>query len=208
LAGFAATLIMGTPIFYLVREIDRRAVRAIDLRNTNLQLAENESRADKANRAKSLFLANMSHELRTPLNAVIGFSQIIKDETFGPTARDRYREYAGDILNAGQHLLDLITAAHDISKIEARKSCYTKSARALAVAGLVLAGCRFIYAAALDRSHKQQAGEPIMIADDSRLGSFDLCLASRPISTSFELVRHAPKFRGRIRIALRCGNHS
>jgi signal transduction histidine kinase len=117
----AATLIMGTLIFYLVREIDRRAVRAIDLRNTNLQLAESERRADEANRAKSLFLANMSHELRTPLNAVIGFSQIIKDETFGPTARDRYREYAGDILNAGQHLLDLITAVLDISKIEAKK---------------------------------------------------------------------------------------
>ncbi len=75
--------------------------------------------AELANRSKSEFLANMSHELRTPLNAVLGFSELIQSEIFGPLGNDRYREYAGDIKDAGQHLLDLINDILDLSKIEA-----------------------------------------------------------------------------------------
>src|SRR5713226_7659995 len=60
--------------------------------------------AEAANRAKSEFLANMSHELRTPLNAVIGFSEIIKDEMYGPAGDDRYRTYAVSIFQSGRHL--------------------------------------------------------------------------------------------------------
>ncbi len=77
------------------------------------------SEAEVANRSKSEFLANMSHELRTPLNAIIGFSEIIKNETFGPVGSTQYREYGGDIHEAGQHLLDLINDILDLSKIEA-----------------------------------------------------------------------------------------
>ena len=77
--------------------------------------------AVKANHMKSMFLATMSHELRTPLNAVIGFSQILEAETFGPLGNKRYREYAGIIEKAGQHLLDLINDILDMSKIEAGK---------------------------------------------------------------------------------------
>jgi signal transduction histidine kinase len=68
--------------------------------------------AEAANRAKSEFLANMSHELRTPLNAVIGFSEMIKVEMFGPVT-DRYRGYASDIFNSGSHLLELISEILD-----------------------------------------------------------------------------------------------
>ena len=75
--------------------------------------------AEVANRAKSEFLANMSHELRTPLNAVIGFSEIITTEAFGPDATVRYREYAADIMASGQHLLAVINDILDMSKIEA-----------------------------------------------------------------------------------------
>src|SRR5581483_7825463 len=49
-----------------------------------------------ANQAKSQFLANMSHELRTPLNAVLGFSDLIRQQSFGPDAGERYRDYAND----------------------------------------------------------------------------------------------------------------
>lgn len=77
--------------------------------------------AERASTAKSSFLANMSHELRTPLNAVMGFSELIKDEYFGPVGDNRYREYAGLIHGAGSHLLDLITDILDMSKIEAGK---------------------------------------------------------------------------------------
>ncbi len=74
--------------------------------------------AEIANRTKSEFLANMSHELRTPLNAIIGFSEIIKDETFGPVGSTKYRDYADDINESGQHLLTLINDILDLSKIE------------------------------------------------------------------------------------------
>ena len=78
-------------------------------------------RAEGANRAKSEFLANMSHELRTPLNAINGFSEIMMGEMFGPLGDRRYKEYAGDILSSGQHLLALINDILDMSKIEAGK---------------------------------------------------------------------------------------
>jgi two-component system cell cycle sensor histidine kinase PleC len=78
-------------------------------------------RAEGANRAKSEFLANMSHELRTPLNAINGFSEIMLGEMYGPLGDKRYRDYARDILNSGQHLLALINDILDMSKIEAGK---------------------------------------------------------------------------------------
>ena len=78
-------------------------------------------KAEGANRAKSEFLANMSHELRTPLNAINGFSEIMIAQMFGPLGDDRYKEYAQDINNSGQHLLALINDILDMSKIEAGK---------------------------------------------------------------------------------------
>ncbi len=78
-------------------------------------------RAEAANHAKSEFLANMSHELRTPLNAINGFSEIMASEMFGPLGHPRYKEYSGDILSSGQHLLSLINDILDMSKIEAGK---------------------------------------------------------------------------------------
>ncbi|MDX1422370.1 MAG: ATP-binding protein [Kiloniellales bacterium] len=75
--------------------------------------------AETANRAKSDFLANMSHELRTPLNAILGFSEVLMKEIAGPLGQPRYREYAVDIHESGQHLLDLINEILDLSKIEA-----------------------------------------------------------------------------------------
>jgi len=76
-------------------------------------------RAEEASRAKSQFLANMSHELRTPLNAIIGFSEIIRDQMFGPVGLPRYVDYARDINASGTHLLALIGDILDMSRIEA-----------------------------------------------------------------------------------------
>ncbi len=81
--------------------------------------ASEKTRAESANRSKSEFLANMSHELRTPLNAVIGFSEIMSQEMFGPLGAAKYSEYAFDIGKSGQFLLDVINDILDMSKIEA-----------------------------------------------------------------------------------------
>jgi two-component system, cell cycle sensor histidine kinase PleC len=61
----------------------------------------------------------MSHELRTPLNAILGFSEVMKQEVFGPHSSPSYREYASDIHSSGQHLLNLINEILDLSRIEA-----------------------------------------------------------------------------------------
>jgi two-component system, cell cycle sensor histidine kinase PleC len=81
--------------------------------------AEEKTRAEEANQAKSKFLANMSHELRTPLNAIIGFSEIMEAAMFGPLGADKYREYCQDIRESGQYLLEVINDVLDMSKIEA-----------------------------------------------------------------------------------------
>jgi PAS domain S-box-containing protein len=75
--------------------------------------------AEAANIAKSEFLATMSHELRTPLNAVIGFSEIMHNELLGPIGIDTYRQYAGDIMQSGMHLLGMINDILDFAKIDA-----------------------------------------------------------------------------------------
>jgi signal transduction histidine kinase len=74
--------------------------------------------AEEANRAKSAFLAAMSHELKTPLNAIIGFSEIMKDEVFGPIGQQSYRAYAGDIHASGAKLLSVINDVLDVSRLE------------------------------------------------------------------------------------------
>jgi two-component system cell cycle sensor histidine kinase PleC len=127
LAG-AVTILLGGLAIFLMREIGRRVVHEIRLRDeraklhaANIELTASMERAEAANQAKSMFLANMSHELRTPLNAIIGFSQIIKDQSLGPAGAKRYTEYAQDIWTSGEHLLELINNVLDISKIEAGK---------------------------------------------------------------------------------------
>ncbi|MEZ5799944.1 MAG: histidine kinase dimerization/phospho-acceptor domain-containing protein [Nitratireductor sp.] len=77
--------------------------------------------AELASEQKSDFLARVSHEIRTPLNAIIGFSDIMIEERFGPVGNERYREYLRDINRSGVHVLDLINDLLDISKIEAGK---------------------------------------------------------------------------------------
>ncbi|MDP3898748.1 MAG: histidine kinase dimerization/phospho-acceptor domain-containing protein, partial [Mesorhizobium sp.] len=74
---------------------------------------------ERSSSQKTDFLARISHEIRTPLNAIIGFSELMIDEKFGPIVNDRYRDYLRDINRSGNHVLDLVNDLLDISKIEA-----------------------------------------------------------------------------------------
>ena len=103
----------GTLLFYegSMEDIDQRKKAEIALKEAKIE-------SDLANRAKSEFLTNMSHELRTPLNSVIGFAEIIKDEAFGELAEPRYKEYASNIFDSGNGLLNVINEILDVSQIE------------------------------------------------------------------------------------------
>ena len=90
-----------------------------EMKERELALEKAKAKAEAADRAKSAFLANMSHELRTPLNAIIGFGQFLYSEPLGPLGVDTYKEYAGDIVESGDHLLSLINDILDMSRIEA-----------------------------------------------------------------------------------------
>ncbi len=129
----------------LVEGEKRQIATIVDLRNSQHTLemqtaeladlaekyAEEKTRAEEANAAKSKFLANMSHELRTPLNAIIGFSEIMEAAMFGPLGADKYTEYSRDIRESGEYLLDVINDILDMSKIEAGGIRLTPEAVAL-----------------------------------------------------------------------------
>jgi signal transduction histidine kinase len=112
----------------LAQTEDRVEARTHELAEANAALRLAKDAAEEANLTKSQFLANMSHELRTPLNAIIGYSEMLIEEASDPgTAGTSDRDAAGmvadlgRIRSAGRHLLDLINAVLDLSKIEAGK---------------------------------------------------------------------------------------
>ncbi|AWI56055.1 PAS domain S-box protein [Sinorhizobium fredii] len=88
-------------------------------KRTEEELRNAKRSAETANAHKTEFLARVSHEIRTPLNAIIGFSDMMASEHFGPIGNPRYIEYAGDIGRSGRHVLDIVNDLLDISKIEA-----------------------------------------------------------------------------------------
>lgn len=85
-------------------------------RKYQIELLSAVEKAKAADRAKSMFLASMSHEIRTPLNAVIGFAELLKDNTLPP---EEQRDYLAGIAGSGNALLALINDVLDLSKLEA-----------------------------------------------------------------------------------------
>lgn len=103
----------------LNRDLEERVeARTQDLRQAYEQVQTSAMEAAAANRAKSDFLASMSHELRTPLNSIIGMSELLLEEVFGPLTA-KQQAYLRDILDSGEHLLALINDVLDLSKVEA-----------------------------------------------------------------------------------------
>lgn len=85
------------------------------------ELTQAKRHAENASSQKSDFLAKISHEIRTPLNAIIGFSEVMMEERFGPIGNERYKDYLKDIRTSGSHIMSLVNDLLDLSKIEAGK---------------------------------------------------------------------------------------
>lgn len=84
------------------------------------QLEQEKLISEVANLAKSDFLSNMSHELRTPLTGILGFSNILLQQIFGPL-NAKQQQYIEGVASCGNHLLELINDLLDLSKVEAGK---------------------------------------------------------------------------------------
>ena len=95
---------------------------ALAIQNARLfrEIGDKSRQLEAADRHKSEFLANMSHELRTPLNAIIGYSEMLQEDAADLGAA-QFTDDLKKINAAGKHLLELINAVLDLSKIEAGK---------------------------------------------------------------------------------------
>jgi len=113
LAISPATAPGGSPLFVgFVRDISARKQAADAIANLNSELKI-------ANQHKSEFLANMSHELRTPLNSILGFSELLLDDTSARYDASTHQKFLSQINTSGRHLLALISDILDLSKVEA-----------------------------------------------------------------------------------------
>jgi PAS domain S-box-containing protein len=124
----------------------------------------------EAARAKAAFLAAMSHELKTPLNAILGFSDLIQQELFGPINEPRYRSYITDIHVNGQHLLAKINDILDLSRIEGR--LLEIDDRTVSVRESVVAACDMVKTARAEAAPIEiqiPADMPLLRADPRRL---------------------------------------
>ncbi len=115
--------IIGAILVYL----SWRAVRMTRLETEILERKANEvalgqaiKAAEAASHAKSEFLASMSHELRTPLNAISGFAQLLQYNSRNPVS-DKQDDHIAAILDASDHLLELVNDILDLNAIEADK---------------------------------------------------------------------------------------
>lgn len=104
----------------ILRVFATQVAVAIDNARLLEELQRKNAELERASRFKSEFLAGMSHEFRTPLNSILGFSEVLQDQAFGPL-NERQARYVDHILTSGQHLLALINDLLDLSKIEAGK---------------------------------------------------------------------------------------
>ena len=191
----ACLLLAALPFFvYVSTHLNQSAVAFLSFRTekdwliAELETAKSMSdearrRAEEANLAKSRFLASMSHELRTPLNAILGFSEVMGSEVLGPIGNATYREYAKDIHDSGQHLLDLINEILDLSRIEAGR--YQLHEEPLHLADTVEECCHMMELKARNKDlriiQQFEPGLPRLYADERAMRQITLNLLSNAV---------------------------
>ncbi len=130
-------------------------------------MAQAREDSQRAARAKDRFLATISHELRTPLNAIIGFSEMLASENLSPAEPARARDYAQVINESGHHLLSVVNAILDVSKMEA--GAFALAPEPLDAAPLVEQCCDMVGLKAQEKGvtlvRDAPAGLPALVAD-------------------------------------------
>ncbi len=185
---FTADTQDDTAVLVLVRNFP-------ELAHMKEALAEARDRADSVDIAKGRFLASVSHELRTPLNAIIGFADMLNNEMFGPFADPRQKEYTALIGQSGNHLLSVVNAILDVSRIES--------------GNYMIEPEPFVFAEAIDMCHSmmilQARAKDIAITRDIDKSVGEVCADRRAVQQILiNLVSNAIKFTpegGRIHIS-------
>lgn len=122
--GASASLLYSLSLYREEEGADRVRIEVLQQSEIALRAEVNATRQaraelEQANNVVAGFLDNMSHELRTPLNGIIGFSELIHGEMFGPLNNEKYKEYMGDILDSGQNMLGLVNNLLYFSQLSA-----------------------------------------------------------------------------------------
>ena len=112
--AFVVLVLSLLATLYFLRRSNRMRKQ---LEEQSVSLREAKEAAEKANKMKSQFISNISHEIRTPLNAVIGFVQILTDESIELSAEEK-EQYTDVIMTNGNLLLNLINDILDISRMD------------------------------------------------------------------------------------------
>ena len=174
-----------------LQEIQDKYVRELESRNRAVE---------RADRLKSEFLASMSHELRTPLQTIIGFSELLAEET-EEILDERQRRFLNHIRTDSQYLLALINDILDLSKIEAGRLELRKENLDVAA----------VLEEALSSIRAQGSAKSIEIETNV---AFSGSLHADPLRLKqvlFNLLSNAVKFtpeRGRVRVdVLACQGH-
>lgn len=167
----------------------REEIYLSQIEQQNHDLALRRAEAERANDLKSRFLANMSHELRTPLNSILGFSELLQDQSGGPL-NEKQTRWVTNVRTAGRHLLQLINDILDLAKIEAGQLRIESDTFALASAlPEVLTVIRPLAMAKQIEIHQSVDTDLVVTADRVRLKQILYNLLSNAVK--FSAVRTA-----------------
>lgn len=168
---------------------------SLHAQNIENQLNDALVELERATRAKSDFFAKIGHDLKTPLNSVIGYSDALASEAFGPLGNPKYHEYAGAVREAGAHLLELIENLIHFSIGDSRDIAFAQCD----LNELTASAIRMTELARQSRGHelvKHFAAEPVLLK----------CQPSAITQAVINLLTNAIKYtadNGRIEVTVR-----
>ena len=171
----------------IMRDISERKQMELALRRRGEELAAANAELAGAARLKDEFLASMSHELRTPLNGILGMSEGLQEQVYGPLNAKQLRAVK-DVEECGRHLLALINDILDVAKIEAGK--VELELAPVAVEDVCQASLRLVKEAALKKkiTVSLHLDKPVRVltADERRLKQVLVNLLSNAVKFTAE----------------------